>query len=316
MVYLEAKRMGLKGIPEKELPDLKTVFLNGWYHFIPVILIIVMLGMGFSTSIAGFYAIVSTVVLSWINKNTRMMPIQIFNALAEGARNSLSLSVTAGAVGILVASITLPGLGLKFSSIIIELANGNLPLALLLVMAASFVLGMGMNVSSAYLILITLAAPALVELGVPLLTAHFFVFWTSQLSVITPPVALSAYVAAAIAKADVWKTGWYSLRMGLSIYYLPIMFVYIPALLWMGTAGHIIWAFITTLIGVLSFSAMMQGYLLDDTNVLDRVTLGLASITLVLPDLFTDFVGFGLLALVFVLQYVRVKRKKLKPKTA
>ena len=316
MVYLESKRLGLKGIPVKELPDLKTVFLGGWYHFLPVVIIIALLVLGYSTSIAGFYAIVSTVALSWLNKKTRMMPKQIFNALAEGARNSLSLSVTAGAVGILVASITLPGLGLKFSSIILELANGNLPLALALVMAASFVLGMGMNVSSAYLILITLAAPALVEMGVPLLTAHFFVFWTSQLSVITPPVALSAYVAAAIAKADVWKTGWYSLRMGLSIYYLPIMFVYIPALLWIGEPTAIIWAFVTTLVGVLAFSALMQGYLITDTNILDRVLLGLASITLVLPDLTTDFIGFGILGLAFAVQYFKSRDKdKLKPKT-
>jgi TRAP transporter 4TM/12TM fusion protein len=316
MVYLESKRLGLKGIPAKELPDLKTVFFSGWYHFLPIIVIIYMLANGFSTSLAGFYSIVSTVVLSWLNKNTRMYPKQIFNAFAEGARNSLSLAVTAGAVGILVAAITLPGLGLKFSSIILELANGNLPIALVLVMAASFVLGMGMNVSSAYLVLITLAAPALVQMGVPLITAHFFVFWTSQLSVITPPVALSAYVAAAIAKADVWKTGWYSLRMGLSIYYLPIMFVYIPALLWIGNPGQIIWAFTTTLVGVLAFSALMQGYLLTDTTILDRAILALASITLVLPDLTTDFLGFAILGSVFVIQYLRLRRNKLVPKTS
>ena len=316
MVYLESKRLGLKGIPVKELPKLKTVFLGGWYHFLPIVIIISLLVAGFSTSLAGFYAIVSTVLLSWLNKETRMGPKQIFNALAEGARNSLSLSVTAGAVGILVAAITLPGLGLKFSSIILELANGNLPLALGLVMAASFVLGMGMNVSSAYLVLITLAAPALVEMGVPLLTAHFFVFWTSQLSVITPPVALSAYVAAAIAKADVWKTGWYSLRMGLSIYYLPIMFVYIPALLWVGTIDQVIWAFTTTLMGVLAFSALMQGYLLTETKVLDRILLGAGAISLVLPGLLTDFVGFAILCLVFAIQYYRARTKTLKPKNA
>jgi TRAP transporter 4TM/12TM fusion protein len=316
MVYLESKRLGLKGIPVKELPKLKTVFLGGWYHFLPIVIIISLLVAGFSTSLAGFYAIVSTVVLSWLNKETRMRPKQIFNALAEGARNSLSLSVTAGAVGILVAAITLPGLGLKFSSIILELANGNLPLALALVMAASFVLGMGMNVSSAYLVLITLAAPALVEMGVPLLTAHFFVFWTSQLSVITPPVALSAYVAAAIAKADVWKTGWYSLRMGLSIYYLPIMFVYIPALLWIGSTGEVIWAFTTTLFGVLAFSALMQGYLLTETKITDRILLGIGAISLVFPDLLTDFVGFAIIILVVAIQYFRSKNKNLKPKNA
>lgn len=308
MVYLEARRSNLRGIPLDELPPLGKTFLSGWYYFLPIALIVALLINGNSPSLAGFYAIVLTIGISWLNKDTRMYPKQIYEAFASGGRNALAMSTTAGAVGILVAAISLPGLGMKISSIIIELAGGNLPIALGLVMIASFVLGMGMNVSSAYLILITITAPALVEMGVPLLTAHFFVFWTSQLSVITPPVALSAYVAAAIAEADVWKTGWYSLRMGLSIYYIPIMFVFIPSLLWMGSPGEILWSFITTLVGVLAFSALMQGFLYTTTNLFDRGLLAIASILLVLTSLPTDFLGFGLIVAVFAIQYFRVKR--------
>lgn len=310
MVYLEARRNDLRGIPKNELPSLGKTFLSGWYYFVPIGLIIALLINGNSPSLAGFYAIVSTVIISWFRKDTRMMPKDIFNAMVSGGRNALAMSTTAGAVGILVAAISLPGLGMRISSIIVQLAGGNLPIALILVMAASFVLGMGMNVSSAYLILIVITAPALVEMGVPLLTAHFFVFWTSQLSVITPPVALSAYVAAAIAEADVWKTGWHSLRMGFAIYYIPIMFVYIPSLLWVGSAGTIVWSFTTTLVGVLAFSSLMQGYLLSETTWYDRALLATAAGALVFTSITTDLIGFTLIAAVISLQYFRGKALK------
>lgn len=310
MVYLEARRNDLRGIPKDELPSLGKTFLSGWYYFVPIGLIIALLINGNSPSLAGFYAIVSTVIISWFRKDTRMMPKDIFNAMVSGGRNALAMSTTAGAVGILVAAISLPGLGMRISSIIVQLAGGNLPIALILVMAASFVLGMGMNVSSAYLILIVITAPALVEMGVPLLTAHFFVFWTSQLSVITPPVALSAYVAAAIAEADVWKTGWHSLRMGFAIYYIPIMFVYIPSLLWVGSAGTIVWSFTTTLVGVLAFSSLMQGYLLSETTWYDRALLATAAGALVFTSITTDLIGFTLIAAVISLQYFRGKALK------
>jgi TRAP transporter 4TM/12TM fusion protein len=315
MVYLEARRNNLRGIPKEELPALGKTFLSGWYYFLPIALIIALLINGNSPSLAGFYAIVTTVIISWFKKETRMMPKDIFNALAAGGRNALAMSTTAGAVGILVAAISLPGLGMRISSIIIQLSGGNLPIALGLVMVASFVLGMGMNVSSAYLILIVITAPALVDMGVPLLTAHFFVFWTSQLSVITPPVALSAYVAAAIAEADVWKTGWHSLRMGLAIYYIPIMFVFIPSLLWVGSAGTIIWSFTTTLVGVLAFSALMQGYLVTDTTWADRAMLAVAAFLLILTSLTTDAIGFSLIVLVMFIQYNRSKKLKATPVT-
>jgi TRAP transporter 4TM/12TM fusion protein len=310
MVYLEARRFNLRGIPKEELPPLKGVLLKGWYYFVPITIIIVVMARGYSPALAGFWSIVASFVISWFRRETRMTPRKLFDALSAGGKNSLSMATTAGTVGILIAAIALPGLGMKVSSIIIEVSGGSLPIALILVMAASFVLGMGMNVTSAYLILVTMTAPALVQLGIPLITAHFFVFWTSQLSVITPPVALSSYVAAAIAKADVWKTGWYSLRMGLAIYYIPIMFVFIPSLLWMGTTGEIVWAFATTLIGVLAFSSVMQGYLFVRNRWYDNVLLGIASLTLVLVPLWTDFIGVAVLVGIIIWQKQREKQKE------
>ena len=309
MVYLEARRYNLRGIPKAEVPPLRGVLKSGWYYFVPITIIIVVMAQGFSPALAGFWSIAACFIISWFKPETRMTPKRLFEALASGGRNSLSMATTAGTVGILIAAIALPGLGLRVSGIIVDISGGSLPIALILVMAASFVLGMGMNVTSAYLILVTMTAPALVDLGIPLITAHFFVFWTSQLSVITPPVALSSYVAASIAKADVWKTGWYSLRMGLAIYYIPIMFVFIPALLWIGSPVNILWAFVTTLVGVLAFSSVMQGYLFVKNQWYDNILLGLASLTLVLIPVWTDFIGAAMLIFIVLWQKQREKQK-------
>ncbi|MFZ5943055.1 MAG: TRAP transporter permease [Bacillota bacterium] len=311
MVYLEAKRMGLKGMPAEELPNPREVLKSGWHSLVPIVVIIVFLIRGNSPSMVAFWAIVTAFLVSLVRKETRMSVRDVFETLAEGAKSSLIMAVTAGVVGIIITAIALPGLGMKFSLVVLKLSGGSLPIALALVMVASFVLGMGMNVTSAYLVLITLAAPALVEMGIPLLTAHFFVFWASQLAVITPPVCISAYVAAAIAQADAWKTGWYSLRMGLSIYYIPIMFVYIPYLLWQGTFIQIIGAAITALLGVLSFSAAMQGFLIVKTTLIDRALLTISSILLVLYGTTTDILGLAALIAVAFLQHLRLKKGKL-----
>lgn len=312
MVYLEAKRMGLKGLPKKEIPSLIKVLKSGWYFLLPIFVIVYILFQGYSPSLAGFWAIVSTVVISLLNeKGSRMGPKKITEAMVEGSKSAITMSMTAGIIGILIAAISLPGLGMRMSTIILELSAGNLLIALFLVMVASFILGMGMNVTSAYLLLSTLTAPALVEIGVPLLAAHFFVFWTSQLAVVTPPVALSAYVAAALADADPWQTGWYSLRMGLSIYYIPILFVFIPPLLGMGSTGEIVLASVTAALAVLIFSVIMQGFMLTKVTVIERVLLTISAIALAYFGIYSDILGIILAGIVLTLQIIKMKRNKL-----
>lgn len=311
MVYLEAKRTGLKGLPKEEIPSLKAVLKSGWYFLVPIFVIVFVLSQGYSPSLAGFWAIVSTGAVTIFNKKgSRMGPKQVYEAMVDGSKSAITLTMTAGIIGILIAAISLPGLGLRMSTIILELSSGNLVIALILVMIASFILGMGMNVTSAYLLLSTLTAPALVELGVPLLAAHFFVFWTSQLAVVTPPVALSAYVAAALAEADPMKTGWYSLRMGLSIYYIPILFVFIPALLSLGTPGEIVLASLTAALAVFIFSVIMQGYLLTKTNLLERILLVVAAVSLAFYGVYSDIVGLLLSSIVLTTQVLRTKKLK------
>lgn len=304
-VYLEAKRTGIPGIPRDELPSLISVLKAGGYFFIPIAVVIYIIATGSSPSKAGFWAIVITFLLSLIRKRDRMGFKQVRGTLAEGAKAGLIMAVTAAVVGIVVAAIALPGLGMKFSAIVVNLAGGVLIFALLLTLVASFFLGMGMNVTSAYLLLVTLTAPALSHMGVPIIAAHFFIFWTSQLAVITPPVCLSAYVAAGIAGADPWKTGIHSLRMGLSIYYIPFMFVFIPALLGIGETQAVLWNATTALLGVLSFGAFMQRYLLEKTVILEQGLLGVAAIALVFKGLLTDAIGLSVIAAVILVQLMR-----------
>ncbi|TVQ37281.1 MAG: TRAP transporter fused permease subunit [Spirochaetaceae bacterium] len=307
-VYLEAKRENIPGIPLAELPDVWTVLKTGGYFLLPIALIIYIIAAGYSPSRAGIAAIGLTFLLSLIRKKDRMSVARISSTLAEGAKAGLVMAVTAGIVGIVVAGIALPGLGMRFSSIVIDLSGGILILALLLTLVASFFLGMGMNVTSAYLLLVTLTAPALSRMGVPILAAHFFVFWTSQLAVITPPVCLSAYVAASLADADPWKTGVHSLRMGLSIYYIPFMFVFIPSLLGIGEFHQIAWNSFTALLGVLSFGAFMQQFLLTRNRIVDQALLGVAALALVFRGLSTDVIGFSAIALVVLLQLMRRRK--------
>ncbi len=307
-VYLEAKRDGVPGIPKSELPSVSSVMKRGGYFLLPIALIIYIIAAGYSPARAGIAAIALTFLLSMIRKHDRMSVKDVVATLSEGARSGLIMAVTAGVVGIVVAGIALPGLGMKFSSIVIDLSGGVLIVALLLTLVASFFLGMGMNVSSAYLLLVTLTAPALSRMGVPLLAAHFFVFWTSQLAVITPPVCLSAYVAAGIADADPWKTGVHSLRMGLSIYYIPFMFVFIPSLLGMGEVQNVIWNSMTALLGVLSFGAFMQRYLIVRSSVVDQLFMAVAALALVFKGVETDIIGFSAIIIVVVLQLLRRRR--------
>jgi TRAP transporter 4TM/12TM fusion protein len=310
MVYFEAKRYNLEGIPRSELPRVIDVLKSGWQYFIPIVVIVFYIAKGYSPSLAGFWSIISVIVVSMFKKEDRMGLKKIYNSLAEGAQNSLVMAVTACIVGIIITTISLPGLGMKFSMIILQIAGDSLPLAILMVMIASFILGMGMNVTSAYLLLVTLSAPALVQMGVPLIAAHFFVFWTSQLSVITPPVCTAAFVGAAIAKADPWKTGWYSLRMGLAIYYIPILFIYNPYLLAMGPALLILKAFATAMIGIFSFSALSQGYMLTKLSILERVLLFVSSFGLLVAGTVSDILGLVILVIVIIIQIQKIKKEK------
>lgn len=302
MVHFEAKKHGLVGIQGEELPHWKHVLKHGWFYAMPLVIITVLMLMGRSPGNAAFWATLSCIAVSWVHKDTRMGPREIWDAIQVGARNTLIIGATVGVIGVIVGVISLTGMGLKFSDLVISMAGGNLMLALLLVAIASLVLGMGVPVTASYLIVAVLAVPALGELGVAVIGAHMIVYWLSQDSNITPPVCVAAYAGAAIAGSDPWKTGWTSFKFAKMLYVMPILFAYVPAILLDGSAFEIFTAFFSATLGTIAFGAFAMGFLRRGTRVHEWLVLGAATFLLYWPGFVTDALGVALVALTWWLQ--------------
>lgn len=302
MVDLEAAKEGLKGLAKKELPDPWEILKGGWFYFVPVALIIYLLMAGYTPAAAGFWATVSTVALGLVNPRHRFTLADAWQAASEAAVRSLPVGAAVGVIGIIIGVTQLTGLGLKFSDIVVSLSGGYLILALILVTLASYVLGMGLTVTSSYIILAILAAPALSELGVPLLAAHLIIFWVSQDANLTPPVCLAAFAAAGIADSDPMKTGWTSWKFGRGLYIPPLLMAYTPAFLLNGTPAEIITITISATLGIIAFSSGFVNFMIRPFKIWERVLVFVAGGLLVTPEWTTDLTGALLLAFLWVLQ--------------
>jgi TRAP transporter 4TM/12TM fusion protein len=236
MIHFEAKKQGIEGLSDGATEHWWTVLKREWYFSLPLVVITVLMIKGYSPGFAAFWATLSCIAVSWVRKETRMGPKEIWEAIQTGALNTLIIGATLGVIGIIVGTISLTGIGLKFSDIIISLAGGNLLPAVFLVALASLVLGMGVPVTAAYLITAVLAVPPLAEMGVVVIAAHMIVYWFSQDSNITPPVCVAAYAGAAIAGSDPWKTGWTSFKFAKLLYVMPLLFAFTPQILFEGKA--------------------------------------------------------------------------------
>lgn len=302
MVHFEAKKLGLVGIADEEFPHWKEVLRKGWYYAMPLVIITALMMLGRSPGNAAFWATLSCIAVSWVNRETRMGPREIWEAIQVGARNTLIIGATVGVIGIIVGVISLTGMGLKFSDLIISMAGDSLLLAIILIAIASLVLGMGVPVTAAYLLIAVLAVPALGEYGVSAIAAHMIVYWLSQDSNITPPVCVAAYAGAAIAGSDPWKTGWTSFKFAKMLYVTPLLFAYVPAFLLDGTAFEIFSAFFSATLGTIAFGALAMGFLRRSTRMHEWILLGAGTFLLYWPGFITDAVGAGLVALVWWLQ--------------
>jgi TRAP transporter 4TM/12TM fusion protein len=302
MVHFDAKKHGLVGIQGEEIPHWKGVLKSGWFYALPLVIITALMLMGRSPGNAAFWATLSCILVSWAHPSTRMGPRAIWEAIQIGARNTLIIGATLGVIGIIVGVISLTGMGLKFSDLVISMAGDSLFLALVLIALASLVLGMGVPVTAAYLIVAVLAVPALGHFGVAAIAAHMIVYWLSQDSNITPPVCVAAYAGAAIAGADPWKTGWTAFRFAKMLYVMPLLFAYVPAILLDGTTWEIISAFFSATLGTIAFGAFAMGFLRRRTNLHEWVLLGIATFLLYWPGFTTDAIGLAMVALVWWLQ--------------
>ncbi|MBC2713154.1 MAG: TRAP transporter large permease subunit, partial [Desulfosarcina sp.] len=255
-VHYEAKKFGLVGQPKENLPRVGKVIKEGLHFIIPVLILIYVLVNNYSPMMAGFVAVISTLAASLAANAVRwaVAPQQvedgkkrssamafavdelksIVRALEKGAKNAIMVSVACAAAGIIVGMVTLTGMGLKFSSLVLDLSYGIKVLAILLIGAASLVLGMGLPVTASYIVLATLAGPALLDMGVPLMVSHMIVFWYSQDANVTPPVSLASFAGAGVAGANPMRTAFTSWKLAKGLYIIPIIMAYRP-LLGMGT---------------------------------------------------------------------------------
>jgi len=307
MVHLHAAKLGLKGLPKEELPQVGTVLREGWYLSLPLVILVVLLVKGYSPTVSAFWAIVSSVAVSWVKRENRMGLREIFDCLANGSTSIMTIASVAGAVGIIVGVMGISGLSYKFSTIILTLAQGKLFLTIVMVMLASFVLGCGVPIGAVYVILAILAPPALTEFGVPVVAAHLLLIWYSQLSGITPPVCLVAYAAAAITQSDPFRTGLAALKFSSYIFVIPLLFVYTPLLL-TGTVLENTVAIVTAAIAVLTYAVVIQGYFLSRTTLPERILLGIGTVMMFSANFTFNGAAAVLIAAVVFFHVVRTRR--------
>lgn len=308
MVHIEACKLGLRGMKAEELPSAKETLKKGWHLFLPVVVIVFFLVKGMTPLLSAFYGILSILVVSSIKKETRIGLTGILEAMATGAKNAVGVAAACATAGIVVGIVTMSGLGLKLGSAIVSLSMGNLFLTLFFVMIASIILGMGLPTTAKYIVLATMAVPALVQLDVPLLAAHLFVLYFGIIADITPPVALAAYAGAGIAEANPMRTGFTAVRLATAGFVIPYIFAYSPALLLIDTTVlEALMVTITASVGVYALAGTIQNYLLTKNKIYERLMLAVAAITMIKPGLYTDIVGFGLLLAVVLMQKSRTK---------
>ena len=304
-VHLEAIKMGIRPVIGDDLPKIMQTFKHGGHLLLSIVVFILMLAFGYSIMYSSLYAIVGVVVLSYLRKWTRLTPARLLSGLINGAEAVLTVALATGTAGIIIAIISLTGLGLVFSTLIITASAGNLFLALALTMLSSLVLGMGLPTAAAYILVATLTAPALVELGVNLLAAHFFVFYSAMLSAITPPVALAAYAASGIANANPIRISIIAVKFGLAAFVVPYFFVLNPALLGQGDLAQVASAFLLAVLAAAAMAAATQGWFLIRLNIIERIILAIVIFLLFFPSFISNITG--LIALIFVVIWQTIR---------
>jgi len=295
-VHFEAKRVGLEGVPRSELPRLGTVMRERGHLFIPILIVLFGMAMSYSAPLCALAGLVATLPVALMRRSTRegITWRTVVEALEGGARDALSVAMACACAGIVIGVISLTGLGITFTQIVIALAQNSLILALVLTAMAGIVLGMGMPTTPAYIVMVSLLVPALIKLGVATPAAHMFAFYFAVLSAITPPVALAVFAAAGLAKADLWKSGLAAVKIGAAGFIVPFMCIYEPALLMIGDWIKIAQAFVTASVGIMLFAGGLHGFFITATTPWQRLALVVAGLMLIDPGLVTDLIGAAL----------------------
>lgn len=307
-VHFEAKRMNLKGIPRSELPKVGTILKERGHLAFPLIAIIYLLVAGYTPMRAALFAIFLSIVAACLRKSTRMTPGEVIDGLIKGAKAVLGVLVACASAGIIIGIVTKTGVGLKLASGLLQLSGGMLLPTMFFTMITSIILGMGVPTTANYVITSTIAAPAMIQMGVPTLAAHMFVFYFGIIADITPPVALAAYAGSAIAKGNPLMTGVKASKLAIAAFIIPYVFVLSPVLLMIdATTGTLAAAAVTAVLGMVALSSSMIGYLADNCSKIERLLLFVGGLLMIQPGAVTDMIGAAIFIAILMLQ---IKRKR------
>lgn len=313
MVDAKAIKLNIHGLPKEKLPNVKEVMRHGWYLAIPFVVLVGMMFLNYTPMKSGFWALVSLIVIVLIANREKLSLNNVIAGLKGGATGIISVSATSACAGIIVGVIMLTGLGLKFTSLITILSHGNLVIAMVIAAVVAIILGMGLPTVPAYIVMSSLVAPALIQMGATSIAAHMFVLYFAVLSCITPPVAIASYAAAAISGADAVKVGFASMKLGIIAYIIPFLFVLNPVLIAQGALVEVIWTFFTACVGCVALTWAIEGVIDEKISWLWRAICFVAAALLLYPEGVTDI--FGLVLFAIILFVFKFQGKK-KPKTA
>lgn len=323
MVHLEACKLGLKGMPRESLPKVSSILRKQGYLTLPLIAIIFMLVKQYPPTMAALTGIVIGVIVamtvSIIKKDNSFTPKDILGAMEAGAKGAVGVACACACAGMIVGVVTLTGFGLKIAEVIVQIAQGRLIPTLLLTMISSIILGMGLPTTAKYIVLATMAVPAITKLGVNLMSAHLFILYFGVVADVTPPVALAAYAGAGIAGANSMKTGFQAFKLAIGAFIIPYIFVINPHLImvdsivgttvnWLPVTAALP-TIVTALIGTICLAGTVESYLFGNLRIWQRIILLLAAFALLDPKLLTDAIGLAALAFIFVTQKMLNKNK-------
>lgn len=301
-VYFQARRSGLKGLEAHEVPKARDVLKRGWYYLLSIVAVGVLIAGGYSPPVIAFGGSIFVIICSLIfdTKEKKFTVKKFVTSLESAGTSSLIVGSTAGTLGLVMAGMTLTGLGLKFSSVLVAVAGNHLFLMILMVMLIATIIGMGTTITASYIILSIMAAPSLIMAGVPAISAHLLCFWISMSSNLTPPVCVAAFAAASISGGDPMKTGFHSFVLGIFMYLMPFAFVYVPQVMILGYSLPVILEVVISYsFATVALAAAVQGWLMRRIDGLQRLVCLASCILLATPMILTDLIGLALLGVVF-----------------
>jgi TRAP transporter 4TM/12TM fusion protein len=305
-VHLQAHKDGIAAMPRSQMPDFWASFARGWHFLIPIAgLIWFLLVDGYPPGMAAMYACGLIIPVSFLSKdraNWMTLP-RIMLAFEDGVKRWVVVAAITGSVGIMIGALELSGVGIKLSTFIVDLAGGNLYLALFLVGFASLIVGMGLDAIPAYITLATLMAPALITLGVPDIAAHLFVVYWGLASFYTPPMCIVVYVVIGISGSKVWETGWEAVQLGIAAFLIPFAFAINPALMLRAELDRIFLAVGTATIGAVLVACAVRGFALRNLNMVQRLLCFAAGVLFIAPGVTMPLIGLAIAGAVLVSQY-------------